>query len=273
MIAARLLGIEWLKMRRRPGFWLGLLFFFGLMTLGFVLSYRQHAAEPAIRNVERVWMNGVSGIESIGMLVMLVTIILLTASEKTWRTERQNVIDGLSRSQYFTAKLLLVIGIALLMWFGTAAISATFAVLERRLVDSSAVPFVDSLSLRLLAGALLFLVGIGALALFFGTVSSSSGAALALAVLLLIAEQPISFLLAREGGLLQQITAYLPHNVLSGLVSRTTWDADAYARATTAAMENRMPLTLSGAKAAAVAAVYTALFGAGAWLSVRTRDL
>lgn len=273
MIALRLVTIEWLKMRRRPGFWLGMLFFFGIMVFGYTMSYRQHAAQPALRHAEQVWRDGISVISSLGMLVLLVTIILLTASEKTWRTERQNVIDGLSRTQYFTGKLLLLAGVALLMWIGTAAIVSVFAVLERGLVDASAVPFIDALSLRMLLGGLLFLLGIGALALFFGTVASSSGAALALAVLLLIAEQPIAAMLASRGGLLQQVTALLPHGVFSTLTSPATWTPDAYAEMRALALERQLPLSLGGATAAIAAAIYTVVFSAGAWLSIRTRDL
>lgn len=43
-----------------------------------------------------------------------VLIVLLVSSEFDWRTSRQNIIDGLSKDQWFVAKMLLLPTIALL---------------------------------------------------------------------------------------------------------------------------------------------------------------
>lgn len=56
-----------------------------------------------------------------------VLITLLIASEFDWRTSRQNVIDGLSRDQWFTAKLLLLPTVAIFFYGSELILSVTLA--------------------------------------------------------------------------------------------------------------------------------------------------
>ena len=44
----------------------------------------------------------------VGFIFAAVLVILLVAAEFGWRTARQNVIDGLSKTQWFAAKVLLL---------------------------------------------------------------------------------------------------------------------------------------------------------------------
>jgi ABC-type transport system involved in multi-copper enzyme maturation permease subunit len=60
-------------------------------------------------------------------------IIVNTCSEYTYRTHRQNVIDGMTRKQYVAAKLLFILSIALLTTvavFASALVMGVFAELE-----------------------------------------------------------------------------------------------------------------------------------------------
>lgn len=54
-------------------------------------------------------------------------IVLIVASEFDWRTSRQNIIDGMSKWQWFTAKLLLLPTVALFFFGSELIYSGTLA--------------------------------------------------------------------------------------------------------------------------------------------------
>src|SRR5687768_646525 len=135
MIVLKLLTIEWLKARKRFAFWIGVFFFIAVMTIQFGADYYIHTKNPAQRTGNAVWGSAVEGAASLGFLVVIALVVLLTASEKTWRTERQNVIDGLSRTQYFAGKMLLVFLVAFILWLISVMYGGVFTILERALVD------------------------------------------------------------------------------------------------------------------------------------------
>jgi ABC-type transport system involved in multi-copper enzyme maturation permease subunit len=271
MRAATLARIEWFKARRRVAFWLAVLFFFGFMLVGVVAEYYVLARRPE-QITDARWSSIVSAISGLGLLVMLVTIVLLTASEKSWKTERQNVIDGLSRTQYFAGKLMLTAAFALFLWVGSLLFGAALELLSRSLVVP-AWPFLGSDHVLILAGCLLYLGFVGTIALFFGTIASSSGAALALAFLFLFAQAPIMFQMAQQGGAWQEATAWLPAQVLSALTSQTAYDADELLRLQGRIRESGLPLTPPAGRAALLALLYGSALAAGAWWSIRRRDL
>jgi ABC-type transport system involved in multi-copper enzyme maturation permease subunit len=264
-----LIAVEWLKTRRRLAFWAATLSFFAMLLIGFGMSH-YFASRNGHAQRESLWKI-FTGLSSFAMLIVLVTIVLLTAAERTWRTERQNVIDGLSRTEYFTGKLALVFGFTLLLWTGGILITLVFALLNRTLPDPPTSALIAATDASLLSHLLLYLLFVATIALFFGTVSSSSGAGLALAFLFLFAQAPIMFLMAREGGVVQEATAYLPTKVLETLMSPDAGEGSAE-------MMQRMrdmglPLQLPARANSIVAVLYMALFSAGSWLSFRRRDL
>lgn len=265
--------VEWLKTRRRLAFWMGLLFFFGMMLVGPVVELFLYRETPGRYQGSPVWPDVAGSLQSFGLLVMLVMITLLTASEKTWRTERQNVIDGLSRTQYFLGKLMLVVAVALVLWIGTVLIGGLFETLFRRFGTPAEPAFISGLFARLLLSGFVFLLYCGVIALFFGSVASSSGAALALAFLFLLVQPAIASELADRGGLWAELTAYLPMQVLSSLGSAAAHDPERLAAFLDMARQRGVPLMLGAPMAIAVALASSALFGSGAWWSIRSRDL
>lgn len=265
--------IEWLKTRRRVAFWMGMLFFFGMMLIGPVFEWFVYRQTPERYQGNAVWPSIAGSLQTFGLLVMLVMITLLTASEKTWRTERQNVIDGLSRTQYFLGKLMLVAAVSLVLWTGTLLIGALFEMLFRQIGTPLDPAFISGLFARLLLSGLVFLLYCGTIALFFGSVSSSSGAALALAFLFLLVQPAIASELAERGGWWAELTAYLPMQVLSALGSLAAHDPEQLAAYLETARQRDVPLILAAPMATIVAFASTALFAAGAWWSIRARDL
>ncbi|MDR3245381.1 MAG: ABC transporter permease subunit [Prevotellaceae bacterium] len=108
-----LLNIEILKLQRNRSF-LVLISLFVLSVFG--VNYL--AMELATNNkfgfsFPSVWRD-ITYISSFLLVIPGLIIIMHTCSEYSYRTHRQNIIDGLSRNQYITTKILFVVALALL---------------------------------------------------------------------------------------------------------------------------------------------------------------
>lgn len=110
-----LLTIEWLKIRRYRAFWVLLGIFAVLLPFwNYQISRGIVKAGPEGMNIlgnayafPDVWANmGWWG--SIFVIFLAILVITLTCNEYTFRTHRQNVIDGWSRLDFFHAKVALV---------------------------------------------------------------------------------------------------------------------------------------------------------------------
>jgi ABC-2 type transport system permease protein len=118
-----LLAIEWLKIKSYRTFWILIGLFVLLLPL-----WNYEVANGIIKmgggpeginflntayDFPGVWANmGWWG--SIFILFLAILVIILTTNEYTYRTHRQNVIDGWSRIQFFHAKVWLVLVLSLL---------------------------------------------------------------------------------------------------------------------------------------------------------------
>jgi ABC-2 type transport system permease protein len=115
-----LLAIEWLKIRRYRTFWVLIIFFMvllpfwnyqimnGVIKMG---NDRVNILNQAY-GFPSVWSNfGWWG--SIFVLFLSILVITITCNEYTFRTHRQNVIDGWSRLNFFHAKVALVLALSL----------------------------------------------------------------------------------------------------------------------------------------------------------------
>jgi len=100
---------EMWKMWKRPATWvtLGL---FGLITFADLFDeFRDARKDPEDRFfLPDAWGQILGQEVLIGFIFASVLLILLVASEFSWRTARQNVIDGLSKTQWYSAKVLLL---------------------------------------------------------------------------------------------------------------------------------------------------------------------
>ena len=114
-----LVRVEWLKMRKYNAFW----WIMGLTTLAypgvnyiFYMVYDEITNQPsqasrlakmAIGNpftFPEVW-HTVAFFSSIFVFIPAVVVIMLITNEYSFRTHRQNIIDGWSRSQFISSKL------------------------------------------------------------------------------------------------------------------------------------------------------------------------
>ena len=109
-----LLKIEWLKIKNYRTFWILLLItIVSMPAFNYVIYDLMDNTFPKIKGKSilgspfafpDVWQT-VTWNSSLLLLIPAVLIITLTTNEFTYRTHRQNVIDGLSRSQFINVKL------------------------------------------------------------------------------------------------------------------------------------------------------------------------
>ena len=120
-----LLGIEWLKIRRYSTFWVlaGLfLLLLPLWNYGVANGFLRvgGGAKNGINflstaySFPKVWGN-LGFWASVFIMFISILIIILTTNEYGFRTNRQNVIDGWKRIQFFHAKVLLVVALSIIV--------------------------------------------------------------------------------------------------------------------------------------------------------------
>ncbi|MEP6701031.1 MAG: ABC transporter permease [Bacteroidota bacterium] len=147
-----LIRTEWLKMRKYNAFW----WIIGLTALSypginyiFYMVYDNITSNPsqagqlakmALGNpftFPEVW-HTVAFFSSCFVFIPAVVVIMLVCNEYTFRTHRQNIIDGWSRSQFITSKLLdvLIISILITLLYAAVALVTGFANQERLIRDT-----------------------------------------------------------------------------------------------------------------------------------------
>lgn len=111
-----LLAIEWLKIKRHRTFWVMAALFLALLPLwnlgisGGIISlgnkgvnlFSQDYTFPGAWHSYGYW-------GSVFVLFLSILVITITCNEFTFRTQRQNVIDGWSRMDFFHGKVALIV--------------------------------------------------------------------------------------------------------------------------------------------------------------------
>ena len=110
----RLLQIEWMKVKNYRTFWILLaITIVGMPAFNYTVYDLSNNSFPKIKgksilgtpfSFPDVWQT-VSWNSSLLLIIPAVLIITLTTNEFTYKTHRQNVIDGWSRSQFINVKL------------------------------------------------------------------------------------------------------------------------------------------------------------------------
>lgn len=102
---------EALKARKRLAVWILFGIYAGAVALTTILIAKLPGFDELPLVTARGWTRIPVSAPSIGALCLGVGLALLVAPEFRWRTARQNVIDGLSKSEFFAGKLLLWAGL------------------------------------------------------------------------------------------------------------------------------------------------------------------
>ncbi len=131
----KLINIEWMKVRSYKTFWimLGLfvLGFFGLVYIMYAIKY-EAAVQIAGRFLESYFrypqVAQLTAYMGSFMLLVLGTILITqVANEFSYRTHRQNIIDGLNRVQFINAKWYIIIILSLFAGLIHVLITSLFA--------------------------------------------------------------------------------------------------------------------------------------------------
>ncbi|SHJ58752.1 hypothetical protein SAMN04488028_101590 [Reichenbachiella agariperforans] len=134
-----LIKLEWIKNKSNMTFWILLLIYIGatyvILSTGSILmnaSYEftsnqeiQDFPQITIYEFPGIWHN-MSYIGSFVRLLLAVIIIFNISNEVTFRTLRQNIIDGLSPARFLVSKLILITALATIATIALFLISLYF---------------------------------------------------------------------------------------------------------------------------------------------------
>lgn len=120
----RLLSIEWIKLRKYRAFWV-LLLLFAFACVG-INSYLYHlqgkitarsggALKLDLFSSQNLW-HTTAWLTNFTLLLPGVLMILLLANEFSYKTLRQQIINGFSRPQAIVSKWLLLLALAIVCW-------------------------------------------------------------------------------------------------------------------------------------------------------------
>lgn len=277
MSRARALFVnEALKTTRRLAFRVAIVCFVIIAGIG---ALGMHRVETRLRRPFALpdgLSDMIGGLGDLTALIAAVLVILLVASEFGWKTARQNVIDGLSKDEFFAGKLGLVVAVALLLPAIVVISSVPIALLgPASTVDGV---LIDRDVGADLARLVLGLIGIGCAALLLAVVIRGSGAALAVYfAYVVILERLAGLAIRRSEPAWWRLAELLPSATFSKLFSPGLWTADgvqpgALSQALAAGQEGGAA-PLPAVLVLAVAAGYTALFAAAAYQVFHARDL
>jgi ABC-2 type transport system permease protein len=121
----RLLEIEFLKLRGYRAFWVLIIVYFAALMLTLIgiepaldsIASNANGAAKAfltfdINSFPDVWRYN-TYTASIFTYILVIVVVFLVSSEFTYKTMRQNVINGLSRMEFLTGKILMISTLAL----------------------------------------------------------------------------------------------------------------------------------------------------------------
>lgn len=102
---------EALKARKRLAVWILFGIYAATIVLMTIITVKMPADAEIPLTTARGWTRIPLSAPAMGALCLGIGLALLVAAEFKWRTARQNVIDGLSKGEFFAGKLLLWAGL------------------------------------------------------------------------------------------------------------------------------------------------------------------
>ncbi|MEO9533999.1 MAG: ABC transporter permease [Crocinitomicaceae bacterium] len=125
----KLLSIEFAKVKNYSTFWVILIIYAVLVPLSFFgISQIEFPFLPSDTNLygfPTVW-GYVTWTASWFNILLGVLIVILTCNEIAYKTQRQSVIDGLSRQQYIMGKFMFLLVLAFIISLYTLIVGAAF---------------------------------------------------------------------------------------------------------------------------------------------------
>ncbi|MFQ5747330.1 MAG: hypothetical protein ACE5HF_08955 [Gemmatimonadota bacterium] len=270
-----LLRNEVLKLGKRPAFWviMGFFTFVTLMDLG--EEFYEAMKDPSDPfALPASWGQIFGQPMVVGAIFAAVLLVLLTASEFPWRTARQNVIDGLSRSELFAGKLMLLPLLSVLFVAERVLVGGVLALVAT--AGTAGGPPIGGSQWAAIGGFTLATAGYASLALAAALAIRSSGPAMAVWFFYFAVGENLL-----RGGLgaafegLRPALSWLPLGAFGRLTSYVQYDPEAFRRAAEAAVRAERPGPLHADLGAPLLATgaWIVFFVVVSYLSFRRRDL
>ena len=268
-----LVRIEALKTAKRLGFW---------VTTGLFAAFNAMFAFSSLRSditresytfaLPEAWSTIIEPGANIGPFFLGVVMILLVAPEFSWRTARQNVIDGLSKERFFAGKVILFLPLTVVYAAIPVVIGGTVALLSPSETGS---PLVGPSDFNFMIASWLGHLLVGSGAFLLAALLRTSGAAMGILFVYLLVEQIFADLIGRSSEILSAVTDFLPINTQEVLVSPPLHYPRVLAEQNALRAEQGRPLLEFHDfwLLVVVALAYCAVFLAIAFLSLRRRDL
>ncbi|MCY4573894.1 MAG: hypothetical protein OXF01_13955 [Gemmatimonadetes bacterium] len=210
-----LLRIETLKTVKRRALWVAVGVFAAINTNIAVSNVRSAQLSPSFSHaLPESWPNVLSGLTSPAGFFIAVLMILLVAPEFSWRTGRQNVIDGLSKERLYAGKVMLLTGL-IVLFVGTALLIGVGGTLFSPSEGGPGI--IRSTDFSYLGGLTLNLLFFGSAGLMLSTLIRSAGPAMGVLFLYFLVEGVIVGLIMRAGETARSLTEYFPANISEDL--------------------------------------------------------
>ena len=228
---------ELLKTVHRLAFWVVCIVFAFGTTMEYVEAYLRTLAGRSSFTLPGAWQQILGSDPEALYIFAGVMLILLVANEFTWRTARQNVIDGLSKEQFFVGKMLLIPFIVLLFLGFRIALGGTLA------AAAGDGWVMGAPAWRALAGLTLAFVGNLAIALFIALAVRSGGAAMGVWLLYFaLIENLLAEGLVRLSASFEPVVKFFPVHVFNAITRYIQHDPEAFQRAVASATEHHRDL-------------------------------
>lgn len=210
-----LYGIEMLKTVRRLATWVTFLCFLVPIVILFGTPfYNARTYENAYFGFPDALPSILVTAAPVVSVFSVVLIVLLVCSEFDWRTSRQNIIDGLSRREWFLAKLCLLPTVAFLFYSAQLVVAATLAWLGTDPAVQGGYGFAQS-HLLALGGVALGVLCYASVALFVSMWIRTTGPALGVALIYQVFENIVARTL--RGFDLDRLADWLPFQIHNAL--------------------------------------------------------
>jgi ABC-type transport system involved in multi-copper enzyme maturation permease subunit len=224
-----LLRNEWFKARRRVAFLVTLALFAFINLMDHGGDYLRARRDPEFTYALPGAWQGIFSDDSIILLIFAsIAVIMLISSEFSWRTARQNVIDGLSKEQWYWGKVLLVVLVGVVFVVTKLLIGGGMAALGTDLGTVGGAAFPLSVVTASL-GLFLAYLSVAGLALLVSVMIRSSGPAMAVWFFwITLGEQLLPSLVTRVLPATQPAFGYLPFSAAQKLLAFWVFDAGVY---------------------------------------------
>jgi len=221
----RLLQIEYHKLKyNRAAKVLSITYFALICFIALIVSIefnfggvKFRVADQGIFNFPFIWHFN-TYMAAILKIFLAIVIVSMMSNEYSYRTLKQNLIDGLSKKEFVLSKFLTVIGYAVL---STLFVFLLSMILGLRFSDYNELGIIFS-DMEYLLAYFVKLVGFFALCLFLGVLVRRSAFAIGFLVIWWIAEGLIylllKFKLFKDTDIAEQVTQFFPIAAMSNLI-------------------------------------------------------